>query len=268
MLEKFNMTNCNPTSTPADPSVKLVKPSDINSSLDVPYRQAVGSLMYLMLATRPDIAAAVIKVSQYASCYDSSHWTAIKRILRYVKGTDHYVLTIGGLSGGTNSNSSSNPIILHGSCDADWGGDLDDRRSTSGYLFAINTGGAISWQTRKQTSVATSSTQAEYHALSTATKETIWLRTLLSELRFPQPSATVIQQDNQSTIALAHNPINHGRTKHIDIAHHYLRECIENKEITLEYCPTTSMVADIMTKPLSRTKFETCRHHMGIRTLC
>ena len=105
----------------------------------------------------------------------------------------------------------------------------------------------------------TSSSQAEYQALSSASKEAVWIRTLLSEIGFQQTSATVIHQDNQSTIALAHNPINHGRTKHIDVIHHYIQELIENEEIQLTYCPTASMIADIMTKALPRQKFE--QHH-------
>ena len=177
--------------------------------------------MYLMLATRPDIAYAVNKTAQYSTCYDLSHWTAVKRIIRYIKGTQTFKLRL-GLSGG---------LSLSGACDADWGGDIDDRRSTGGYLFWI-ANGLISWQTRKQSTVATSSTQAEYQALSNATKEALWIQALLGEIGFLQ-EATVIQQDNQSTITLANNPINHNRTKHIDIAHHFIRECIEENKIAL-----------------------------------
>jgi transposase InsO family protein len=261
VLERFRMSDCHPVSTPADTSVRLVKPK-ANEGVTpqiiddkVPYRQAIGSLMYLMLATRPDISAAVNKVAQYASSYDNSHWTAIKRILRYVKGTKDQGLTLGG---------NVSEIRLLGSCDADWAGDLDDRRSTTGYLFTIGTG-CISWQTRKQSSVATSSTQAEYQALSMATREAIWLRELLSDLGFPQENQpTIIHQDNQSTISLARNPIQHNRTKHIDIAHHYVRECIENGSISIEYCPTSEMTSDALTKPLAREKFDKCRNKMGV----
>ena len=169
--------------------------------------------MYLMLCTRPDLSQSVIKVSQFSTNFNNTHWTAVKRILRYVKGNKDIVLTLGSrLSGGSMHSEQSDPIILFGSCDSDWAGDLDDRRSTTGYLFFINNG-PVSWSTRKQTSVATSSTQAEYQALSSAVKEAIWLRTFLKELGFSQSSLTIIHQDNQSTIALAKNPIHHGKSK-------------------------------------------------------
>ena len=140
---------------------------------------------------------------------------------------------------------------------------MNDRRSTTGYIFLLNMH-VVSWQMHKQTSVATSSTQAEYQALSSAIKEAIWIRMFMKEIGFTQTIATKIQQDNQSTIALAHNPINHGRTKHIDIMHHHQCEAIENSEIELEYCSTTKMTADIMMKPLTRIKFEMCRDKLGI----
>ena len=257
LLERFQMVDSKPMPTPADPSTRLVKPStEENESIDVPYRQAIGALMYLMLGSRPDLSSALNKVAQYSSNFDNSHWTAVKRIIRYIKGTADLQLTLG-------KNDTKDSISLSASCDADWGGDLDDRRSTSGYIFFINNS-VISWQSRKQASVATSSTQAEYQALSNATKEAVWLRAFLSEIGFNQSSATQVQQDNQSTIAIAHNPINNGRTKHIDIAHHHIREHIERNHIELQYCPTAEMIADAMTKPLPKAKFEWCRNHMGL----
>jgi hypothetical protein len=123
---------------------------------------------------------------------------------------------------------------------------------------------AISWQTHKQASVTTSSTQAEYQALSSAAKETIWLRTFLTELGFNQETTTKIEQDNQSAIMIANNPTNHGRTKHIDIAHHFIREAIDKKEIELHYVLTSEIITDILTKPLTRTKFEHCRNLMNV----
>ena len=257
ILDKFRMADSKPMSTPADISTKLIKPTT-DKNPDVPYRQAIGSLMYLMIVTRPDIAAALNKVAQFSTNFDQSHWTATKRILRYLKGTIEHGLTIGG-------QSPNNTIELSGSCDADWAGDLDDRRSTSGYVFLLNDH-VISWKTHKQAAVATSSTQAEYQALSEATKEALWLRTCLTELGFKQPTATRIEQDNQSTIAIANNPTNHNRTKHIDIMHHFIREAIERKDIELHYCPTSEIIADAMTKPLSRAKFEGCRNRMGLIT--
>jgi hypothetical protein len=210
-----------------------------------------------MLATRPDISAALNKIAQFANDFDSTHWTAAKRILRYVKGTAELSLTLG-------RPSKNEMIKLTGSCDADWGGDLTDRRSTTGYIFLLNDH-IISWRSHKQTSVATSSTEAEYQALSSATKELTWLRMFMGEIGFQQNAPTPIEQDNQSAIALAHNPTHHNRTKHIDIAHHFIRERIEQKDIELHYVPTADILADIMTKPLARTKFEYCRDNLGIK---
>src|SRR4051794_20580211 len=213
--------------------------------------------MYLMLSSRPDISAAINKVAQFSCSYDNTHWTAVKRIIRYVKGTIDFALELGGLSRGPNVER----IILTGSCDADWAGDLNDHWSTSGYVFLLNDH-VISWQTHKQTSVATSSTQAKYQALSAMTKEAIWLRTFLTEISFKQENATQIQQDNQSTIMIANNPTNHNQTKHIDIAHHFIRETIERKEIKVHYILTSEIIVDILTKPLTRPKFEHCRELM------
>lgn len=260
ILERFNLTKCNPSSTPSDPSTRLVKPNSTNKiAQETPYRQAIGSLMYLMLATRPDISAALNKVAQFSNDYDSTHWIATKRILRYVKGTSEYSLALGGLS----RRDKTETLTLTGSCDADWGGDLTDRRSTTGYVFLLNNH-VISWKSHKQTSVATSSTEAEYQALSSATKEVLWLRMFMNEIGFEQQSPTTIQQDNQSTISLAHNPTHHNRTKHIDIAHHHIRECLEENKIDITYVPTSDIIADVMTKALSRAKFEHCRNYLNI----
>jgi hypothetical protein len=220
--------------------------------------------MYLMLATRPDISVALNKCAQFLNDHDSSHWIATKRILRYIKGTSELSLALGGTNrSGTNNSNASDTPLLTGSCDADWGGDLIDRRSTTGYVFLLNDH-PVSWRSHKQTSVATSSTEAEYQALSSAVKETIWLRMFMNEIGFPQQAPTMIQQDNQSTISLAHNPMQHNRTKHIDIAHHHIRECIEENKIAITYIPTSEIIADVMTKVLMRIKFEHCRDKLKI----
>ena len=255
-LERFNMENANISHTPTEPSKQLQKATDSNiPNPNTPYRQAIGSLMYIALSTRPDIATALNKAAQHSINHDESHWIAVKRIFRYLKGTFNLALTLG--------NTKNNDMKLTAACDSDWAGDTDDRKSTTGYLFFLNDG-LISWQSRKQNTVATSSTQAEYHALSGAAKETLWIRQFLNEIGQQQQCATTILQDNQSTIALAYNPIIHNRTKHIDVIHHHIRELIEQQEITLEYRPTNEMPADAMTKALPRLKFEQCREAMRI----
>ena len=147
--------------------------------------------------------------------------------------------------------------------DADWAGDLDDRHSTTGNLFTM-AGGAISWTSKKQASVSLSTAEAEYIALSTATQEAIWLRRLLGDIKADLKGATVVMGDNQGSIAIARNPISHARTKHIDVRYHFIREVLQDGVINLSYCPTDRMVADILTKPLSRNRFERLRLLMGM----
>jgi hypothetical protein len=152
-----------------------------------------------------------------------------------------------------------------GYSDANWGNDQDSRRSTSGYLFYY--GGLVSWSSKKQATVALSSTEAEYMALMHATKEAIWLRSLISELkielRLTEP--TLIYKDNQSCIALARNPVQHARTKHIDIQHHFIRDKVDSKEIELAYSPTDEMIADALTKALPHPRFSQHVESMGLK---
>ena len=162
------MTNTKPSTTPSDTSVKLQKPQELNKCPEVPYRQCVGSLMYLMLATCPDIALSLNKAAQFTSSFNILHWTTAKKILQYINGMKNFGLTLGG-----ESNNENKQINLTAYCNADWAGNVDDQRSTTGYLFFLNNH-LISWATHKQTSVATSSTQAEYQALSSASKEAVW----------------------------------------------------------------------------------------------
>ena len=247
VLKRFNMTECKPVATPAEPSVKLTKNTGSTNS-NVPYMSAVGSLMYAMVGTRPDIAFAVGAVSRYASNPGDEHWRAVKRILRYLKGTAEKGLLFSG-------STTSVGVNVIGYSDADWAGCHDDRRSTTGYLFQLG-GAAISWSSKKQKTTALSSTEAEYMALAATIKEAMWLRSLLREAGFPQKKPTVIYEDNQSCMLFSKNPGKHDRTKHIDIRYHYVREqVVEFKNVTLIYKPTDEMVADMNTKPLGGAKF-------------
>ena len=198
----------------------------------------VGSLLYAAIATRPDIAQAVGAVSKFNSCPTQTHLTAVKRILRYLKGT----IDLG---------------LMYKQTD-------DNCLITTGNLFMMS-GGAISWLSRKQPAVALSTTEAEYVALSTAAQEAVWLRRLLSDIKATPGAPTIINEDNQGTIAIAGNTVSHSRTKHIDIKYHYVREALSNGVIDLAYCPTEQMTADILTKPISHDRFETHRYRMGLR---
>ena len=151
---------------------------------------------------------------------------------------------------------------LIGYTDADWAEDQDDRRSTTGNIF-LQSGGAVSWLSKKQATVALSTAEAEYVAHNQAAQEGIWLRRLLSALGMKAIS-TVILENNQGAIAMVKNPVDHSRTKHIDIRYHYIRECVRNGQIELQYCPTNDMKADILTNPLTKQKFEYLREEIGL----
>ncbi|KAG2758708.1 Retrovirus-related Pol polyprotein from transposon TNT 1-94 [Phytophthora cactorum] len=222
---------------------------------NVPYRNAVGCLMYLMVGTRPDLAAAVGVLSQFAADPCPTHWQALKRVFRYIQGTKTHGIEFQG----------SCEDGLQGYSDADWAGDIESRRSTSGYAFMMN-GGCISWRSKKQRTVALSSTEAEYMALSEATQEAVWLKVFLCELgEMANDEAVKIYEDNQGSIALAKNPEFHKRTKHIDIRYHFVREKVEDGQVVLQYVSTTDMLADIMTKPIPATQFGVLRNKLGIQ---
>ena len=152
---------------------------------------------------------------------------------------------------------------MRGYSDADWAGDLDTRRSTSGYVFQIGDS-TVSWSSKRQSTVAKSTAEAEYVALSFATQEAVWLRQLLDSLGFPARDATVIFEDNNGAIDLSRNDKYHNRTKHIDISHHFVRERVESKEIDVLPCNTNDMVADILTKGIPRVQFEKLREMLGV----
>jgi hypothetical protein len=253
MLEKFGMTECAPLKVPLQTGLKLPAMEEERLPFITEYQSAVGSLMYLMVATRPDLSFSVGAVSQFMSSPGEEHWAAVKRIFRYVKGTADFKLILGGEG-----------RELEGYTDADWGANDINRRSISGYCFTLGVG-AVSWKSKKQTSVALSSTEAEYMALTQAAKEAIWIKSLLKELQRFLGEAVLIHVDNQSCIALAKNPEFHARTKHIDIQHHFIREKVEDGTIKLEYCPTKQMVADVLTKAVNKDKHQWCTKAMGVR---
>jgi hypothetical protein len=255
MLQRFHMGECPPLRTPL-PSGTRVGPTATENPTDLQqYQSAVGSLMYLMVGTRPDLAFTVGAISQFMAAPQQEHWTLVQHVFRYVKGTADFKLALGGQKG---------ELQLVGYSDADWGSNDAGRKSISGYCFKLGQG-AISWSSRKQTSVALSSTEAEYMALTQAAKEAIWLKRLMSELGVNTDDAVLIRVDNQSCMALAKNPEFHARTKHIDIQCHFIREKVANQEVALEFCPTREMVADVLTKALPRDKHQWCSRALGVK---
>ena len=255
LLTKYGLTEAKTVSTPADMSVKLKKDDGFSKEVNsVSYQSMVGSLLYAAIATRPDISQAVGVASKFCSKPTEAHLTAVKRILRYLKGTLNLAIRY--------QKSENNPLI--GYSDADWAGDLDDRHSTTGNLFLM-TGGPISWLSKKQAVVALSTSEAEYVALSSAIQEVVWLRKLLiSDIQVTSRDPTLLMEDNQGAISIAKNPVAHSRTKHIDIRYHYIREAIQEAIVNISYCPTEQMVADLLTKPLPKERFKELRDAMGM----
>lgn len=258
VLKRFGMEDCKAIGTPLDTKEKLKKLTDeeydaeATKMVSVPYKSAVGSLMYGMVATRPDLAFAISMVSAHMAKPGWSHWMAVKRIMRYIKGSLDWKLQLGGPH-----------INLEGFCDADWAGDANDRRSTTGYAFLLGDG-VVSWSSKRQPTVALSTTEAEYMAASHCLREAIWLRQLLDDVGCSNDEGTLMMCDNQGAIALAKNPVYHSRTKHIDVQHHFVRENVEKGVIRLEYCPTEDMLADVLTKALARERHERLIRRMGI----
>jgi hypothetical protein len=257
VLRRFGMGDCKPILTPTDPNSKLTKPDqDIegaSSSVNFPYQSLVGSLMYLATCTRPDLAYCVSMLSQFNTCYQKPHVEAAKRALRYLQKTKLLGLSYGG---GSN--------VLIGYVDADWAGNSVDRRSYTGYAFCLG-GAAISWEARKQRTVALSSTEAEYMALSDGAKEAIYLGRLLQDIRQVKCDApTTLFNDNQGSHKLAKNPVFHARTKHIDIRHHFVREALEEGHIDVQYMATEEMPADVLTKGLFGPAHVKCSGKLGL----
>ena len=252
LVTRYGLLECKPKSLPLSPSIKLAKDPDHPLDTTVHgYSELVGSLLYLSVCTRPDIAQAVGALARYMSAPGESHWQALKGVMRYLAGT---------LDCGIVYTADGGEII--GYCDADFAGDIDTRRSTTGYVFTL-CGGAVSWSSRLQPTVAASTTEAEYMAAAHATKEALWLRKLLTDFGI---TTTVIKImcDNQAAISLLKNPISSQRSKHIDVIHHFARERVLRGETTFVYIQTAKMIADCMTKAVPEDKFKFCRNGMGV----
>ncbi|GAA5984739.1 hypothetical protein JCM11641_002168 [Rhodosporidiobolus odoratus] len=254
VLERFGLDKLNTASTPIDYSSPLPSPATKDERVNVPYRELLGALVWLSCCTRPDIAFAVSVASRFSSCPADRHWTMLKRICRYISGT----LNHGLLYVPSSSNTPFSPSHLSGWSDSDHAADMETRRSVSWFVFCIGDDyfvfTAISWNARRQRSVAISSTEAEYMALSEAAREAIWLRELLTEMGFPPTAATLIRGDNSGALLLANHPAAHGRTKHIAVHYHFTRERVEEGTVELKWVPTGEMAADLMTKGLAPAK--------------
>ncbi|GMI99343.1 cysteine-rich RLK (RECEPTOR-like protein kinase) 8 [Hibiscus trionum] len=252
LLQRFRMEDSKAKSTPMEFSLKLAKNEGKILEDATIFRQLVGSLFYLTI-TRPDIAFSVGVISQFMEQPCEGHLIAAKRILRYIKGTLSYGLMY----------EQAKTFSLSGFVDADWAGDVNDRRSTTGFCFTTGSA-AISWCSKKQTTVALSSCEAEYVAATMATQECLWLRRLIQEIVTIFKHPIPIYCDNESAIKLAGNPVFHARSKHIETHYHFVREKVLSQDIELQKIRTDEQVADIFTKALAKAKFEGFRGNLGV----
>ena len=260
VLQRFHMEKAKVVSTPLATHFKLSSkqsPSNEDEKLymqRVPYASAVGSLMYAMVCTRPDIAHAVGTVSRFLSNPGREHWNAVKWILRYLRGTVNVMLCFG----------DDKPTVV-GYSDSDMAGDIDSRKSTSGYMIKF-AGGAVTWQSRLQRCVALSTTEAEFIAITEACKELLWVKKFLQELGVVQDKYLLFV-DSQSAIYLGKNSTFHSRSKHIDMRYHWIRDALDAKLLELAKIHTDDNGADMMTKALPRGKFEVCCEIAGLAVI-
>ncbi len=243
------MSSAKASDVPLSPSLVLCK--NDGDPVEDPYSELIGSLLYLSVCTRPDIAQSVGALARYSSAPKTPHWRAAKGVLRYLAGTPALGITFGAGQRG-----------LQGYADADYAGDHDTRRSTTGYVFTLH-GGAIAWSSRLQPTVAASTTEAEYMAASYATKEALWLKKLMADLHVPV-QAVKIAGDNQGALKLVKHPIASVRSKHIDVMHHFVRERVARGEVRFDFLQTGAMIADCLTKAVARDKLLKCREGMGM----
>ena len=259
MVEKFRLTSAKPVLTPMEPGAQFSIdqcPSTINKTArmqGVLYSEAIGSVLWPVMMSRPDAAYAVGVLSQYIQNPGPAHWEGVKWVINYLGSTKNLWLTFGG----------QKETIVEDYCDADWAGQKH-RHSISGFSFHYGVG-AVSWSLKKQHVIALSSTEAEYIAQTHAAKEAMWMRSFISEIKGGADKSLTIWCDNQGAIALAKDNKYHARTKHIDLQYHFIHEAVEDGKISVKYIPTGENVSDIFTKALPKPKFERFVELLGLR---
>ena len=252
LLGRLGMADAKPSPTPMVATQTLRATSGTVLEAPTAYRAALGGLQYLTL-TRPDVAFAVNKLSQFMHRPTTDHWSALKRLMRYLCGTLEKGITI----------FRDSPSTLHAFSDADWAGDKDDYLSTMGYVLFLGRN-PITWASKKQKSLARSSTEAEYRAVATTTAELLWVRNLLHELNIPVTHTPVIYCDNLSATFLSSNPIFSSKMKHLALAFHFIREQVRHGTMRVSHVSTGDQLADFLTKPLSRPRLDGLLSKIGL----
>lgn len=253
----FKMSTCNAVATPLETRAKLKETDDEFVSATL-YKQIIGSLRYLC-NIKPYICQSVGLLSRFMEKPQECHLSAVKRVLRYIKGTiDHGVLM-------PRQQKTSTDAEVHGYSDSDFNGDQDEKKSIAGYIVMIG-GTPISWSSRKQGIVTLSTCEAEYVAASYATCQSAWIELLLKELKIMEPKKMLFF-DNKSTIDLANHPMCHGRSKHLERRYHFLRYQINKEKFELEHCKTEWKLSDMLTKPPKKVSFDELKRSIGMRSL-
>jgi hypothetical protein len=259
-LEEFNMANCKPVGTLPSHNLSSqyspTTPEEKEEMNAIPYINAVGSLMYLAIMTRPDIAYAVGVLARFNSNPGIKHWNAVKHVFRYLKGTMDLKLEYD-----PGENVGKERFLTY--CDADHGGDVNRRKSTTGYMVKVGSG-VVSWSSKLQPIVTLSTTEAEYVAAVAAGKEISWMQQLMQELGFTSPAPSTLHIDNQSAMSMAKNPEHHGRMKHLDLAYYWLRDKVVDKRIEVVHLGTEDMPVDLLTKALPKPQVAKLRKMMGL----
>ncbi|XP_071678452.1 uncharacterized mitochondrial protein AtMg00810-like [Lolium perenne] len=254
LLDRVGMHGCKPAPTPLSSSeqLSLTDGTSVGSEDSSQYRSIVGALQYLTL-TRPDLAFSVNKICQFLHAPTTEHWTAAKRILRYVQDTLQLGITF----------RRSSSTFLSAFTDADWAGCLDDRRSTGDFAIFVGPN-LFFWSARKQATVSRSSTEAEYKDLANATAELIWVEALLTELGVKLKEKPSIWCDNLGATYLSANPVFHARTKHIEIDFHFVRERVVNQKLAIRFISSKDQIADAFTKALPVRKLDEFKRNLNL----
>ena len=259
-LEHFGMSECRACVTPMEPNSRLSSDNSPQTEAEkdsmrlIPYGTLVGVLLYLVTCTRPDLAFAVGMLGRYTKNPGMQHWEAAKRVLKYLKGTASYGITYGGRQATTELTCFT---------DSDWGGCADTAKSTSGYLVTM-AGGALSWASRRQKHVATSSFAAEYYSASEGAGEVFWIRQLLQEVSLPPTTPTKAYIDNQTALMHLTSDMTTHKSKTIRIRYHVVREYIKDGELIFSFVPTNRQMADVLTKPVGGPTLRRCVEAMGL----
>jgi len=260
LLQEHGLSDSKPVSTPLNPGTRLstsMSPQNASEASDMlqhPYISLVGSLMYLAITTRPDIAYAAGVLARFNSNPGQAHWQAAKHVLRYLKGTIDHKLVY-------QPSTSPEPFITYS--DADHGGNPDNGKSTGGFVVKIGSG-AVSWSSKLQPLVALSTTEAEHISAVEAGKEILWMRQFMGELGYNICGPSLLRMDNQSAIAVSKNPEHHSKMKHLSLRLFWLRDAVQDGLIAPTFVSTQEMAADIFTKALDRSKLQNCTGMLGL----